>query len=212
MSDWRAEADCKQLASIVQNAKAEASVKRLSGGVAPSGFDMESQDVPPHTFGEYGFERGTPKPFAPVAGTNIQIVDEPIETAIFHAVAKSEHRIAGWLAIVESDPDGALGLITQEGAEAFARPLTIKQELRLCVELPHKRNEKGHVLCGGAARRDHSIAARLDEAALLDGGADEGGEQRVWLERPRFQLWVELHADEPGVVGNLDDLGQEAVG
>ena len=30
-------------------------------------------------------------------------------------------------------------------------------------------------------------------------------------ERPRFELGVKLHADEPGVVGVFDDLGQDAV-
>ena len=32
------------------------------------------------------------------------------------------------------------------------------------------------------------------------------------LERPGFQLRVELHADEPGMVWDLDDLGQKPVG
>src|SRR4029077_20333388 len=36
--------------------------------------------------------------------------------------------------------------------------------------------------------------------------------QRVRLERLRFELWMELHADEPGVIGKLDDFGQRAVG
>ena len=38
------------------------------------------------------------------------------------------------------------------------------------------------------------------------------GEQRVRLERARFQLGMELHADEPGMVGAFDDLRQQAVG
>ena len=57
-------------------------------------------------------------------------------------------------------------------------------------------------------------AARADflhEPALLDRRADEGGKQRVRLEGAAFQLRVELHADEPGVVRVLDRLGQEPV-
>jgi hypothetical protein len=45
-----------------------------------------------------------------------------------------------------------------------------------------------------------------------NAGGDEAGEQRVRLERARFQLGVELHADEPGMVGDFDDLRQHAVG
>ena len=41
---------------------------------------------------------------------------------------------------------------------------------------------------------------------------DEAGEQRVRLERAALQLGMELDADEPGMVGPLDDLGQLAVG
>jgi hypothetical protein len=52
----------------------------------------------------------------------------------------------------------------------------------------------------------------LDEAALLDGGGDEGAEQRVRLERPALELGVVLHADEPGVVAVLHGLGQQPVG
>src|SRR6185437_6954727 len=51
-----------------------------------------------------------------------------------------------------------------------------------------------------------------DQASLIERGADERGEERVRLEGLRFQLGVELHADEPGVTGDLDDLGQFAVG
>jgi hypothetical protein len=49
---------------------------------------------------------------------------------------------------------------------------------------------------------------RLHQPRLLHGGVDEGGEERVRLEGPRLQLWVELHADEPGMVRDLDDLRQ----
>ena len=61
----------------------------------------------------------------------------------------------------------------------------------------------------GAAAR---ACPASDQPRLVDGGLDERGEQRVRRERLRLQLGVELHADEPGVVGHLDDLGQAAVG
>src|SRR5262249_39200706 len=53
--------------------------------------------------------------------------------------------------------------------------------------------------------------AKLDQPRLIDRGADEGGEQRVRLEWPRFELWVELHADEPGMIWPLDNLRQQTV-
>src|SRR5882672_7347828 len=52
-----------------------------------------------------------------------------------------------------------------------------------------------------------SYQPRLVECSLY-----ERGEQRVRLERPRLQLGVELDADEPRVVADLDDLGQHPVG
>src|SRR3954468_24188404 len=42
-----------------------------------------------------------------------------------------------------------------------------------------------------------SAPRSLHQPALLDRGADERREQRVRLERPRFQLGMILHADEP---------------
>ena len=62
-------------------------------------------------------------------------------------------------------------------------------------------------LCAGNNR----MRQFLHQTALLHRGADEGGKERVRLEGPRFQLRVELHADEPGMVGDLDDLRQEPV-
>ena len=40
------------------------------------------------------------------------------------------------------------------------------------------------------------------------GGGDEVAEQRVGLGRLRLELGVELHGQEPGVVGQLDDLDE----
>src|SRR5918992_3511224 len=49
------------------------------------------------------------------------------------------------------------------------------------------------------------------QPALLHRRGDEALEQRMRVERARFQLGVELHANEPGVVGILDGLRQQTV-
>src|ERR1700754_738463 len=41
---------------------------------------------------------------------------------------------------------------------------------------------------------------------VLDGSADEGGEERMRLERLRFELGMELAAEEPWMVRSFDDL------
>src|SRR5579862_3222523 len=64
---------------------------------------------------------------------------------------------------------------------------------------------------GPGLRRDGRLG-QLHQPRLVDGGLDERGEERVRLERARFQLGVKLHADEPRMLRDLDDLGQEAVG
>src|SRR5262245_65984869 len=47
---------------------------------------------------------------------------------------------------------------------------------------------------------------------VLEGGFDEGCEQRVRLPRPRAELGVELAGDEEGVVRQLDDLHELLLG
>src|SRR6185295_10367303 len=54
--------------------------------------------------------------------------------------------------------------------------------------------------------------ASLDEPALLEGRFNEAGEQRMRFERAALELGMELDADEPRMVGALDDLGQLVVG
>ena len=49
--------------------------------------------------------------------------------------------------------------------------------------------------------------ASLHEPRLVYRGFDERREQRVWIERLRLQLGVELYTDEPGMVRDLDDFG-----
>ena len=56
-----------------------------------------------------------------------------------------------------------------------------------------------------------AMTMALHEARLVERGADERGEERVRLEWTRFELGMELHADEPGVIGKLDDFRQDAV-
>src|SRR5579859_994 len=55
------------------------------------------------------------------------------------------------------------------------------------------------------------LPSGLDEPRLLECCANERREQRMRLERLRLQFRMELHADEPGMVRELDDLGQHAV-
>src|SRR5438874_2050469 len=52
----------------------------------------------------------------------------------------------------------------------------------------------------------------LDQPRLLHGRFDEAREQRMRLERPALELGMELDADEPRMVGPLDDFGQLTVG
>src|SRR5205085_1905385 len=56
------------------------------------------------------------------------------------------------------------------------------------------------------------FVSRSDEPRLLLGGRDEALEERVRIEGARFELGVELHADEPGMVAVFDRLGQDGVG
>src|SRR3954470_22463990 len=55
------------------------------------------------------------------------------------------------------------------------------------------------------------LVVMSDQPGLVQRGADERREQRVRLERLRLELRMKLHADEPRMVGELDDLGQLAV-
>ncbi|MPL84476.1 hypothetical protein SDC9_30441 [bioreactor metagenome] len=57
-----------------------------------------------------------------------------------------------------------------------------------------------------------TVLRRSDEAALFLRGLHQPGEQRMRREGFRLQLRMELHADEPGVILHLDDLGQPAIG
>src|ERR1700691_346373 len=50
------------------------------------------------------------------------------------------------------------------------------------------------------------------QPTLRLGCGDEAREQRVGLERTRFELRMELDADKPRMIGEFDRLRQEAVG
>src|SRR5689334_6047755 len=55
---------------------------------------------------------------------------------------------------------------------------------------------------------------RIDARQLLrmrQCRTDKAGEQRVRTHRPRLELGMELAADEPGVVGELDHLDERAI-
>src|SRR6266511_844503 len=49
-------------------------------------------------------------------------------------------------------------------------------------------------------------------APVVERRANEPPEQRMWAHRPRLELGVELAADEPWMVRQLDDLHQGTVG
>src|SRR5579885_3491873 len=60
-------------------------------------------------------------------------------------------------------------------------------------------------------RAPRTSCTMLYQPASFDRRTDEGGEQRVRCEGPRFQLGMELHADEPRVVFIFDDFRKNAV-
>ncbi len=49
-------------------------------------------------------------------------------------------------------------------------------------------------------------------ALVLEGGADEGGEERVRFEGLGFEFGMELAAEEPWMVGGFDDFDVVFVG
>src|SRR3954451_3031634 len=55
------------------------------------------------------------------------------------------------------------------------------------------------------------LCLALTPAPGLRGSRDESREERVGPRRPRLQLGVELTADEPRVVLELDDLNELAI-
>src|SRR5579863_7473583 len=58
----------------------------------------------------------------------------------------------------------------------------------------------------------YSRGRELDQPRLPDRRLDEGLEQRMGLEGLRLQLRMELDANEPRMLGQLDDLGQDSIG
>src|SRR2546425_6872279 len=55
------------------------------------------------------------------------------------------------------------------------------------------------------------LGARM-ELLVIERGTHEAGEQRMRSHRPRFELGVELAADEPRMIRQLDHLDERAVG
>src|SRR5216110_561903 len=70
------------------------------------------------------------------------------------------------------------------------------------------------VATAGELRRPLRLSEgrRSPGPALVARRAHEPGEQGMWPGGSRLQLGVELAADEPGVIGQLDHLDQLAVG
>src|SRR5207248_7797606 len=90
------------------------------------------------------------------------------------------------------------------GAGSMARSIRIAPDHALQTGRGQRRADRSHT--------SPEYSWRLHQPALLDRRLDEGGEQRVRLERAGFQLRVELHPDEPRMILVLDDLRQDAVG
>ena len=63
----------------------------------------------------------------------------------------------------------------------------------------------GNLSAAHAQRPSHQPALRFRRR-------DEARKQRMRPKRARLEFGVELHADEPGVISELDRLGQKAVG
>src|SRR5258706_12356419 len=61
---------------------------------------------------------------------------------------------------------------------------------------------------GQRARRGVARTQR----AVIACRADKAGEQRVRTHRPRLELGMELAADKPGVLGQLDHFDKRAIG
>src|SRR5215510_639246 len=57
-------------------------------------------------------------------------------------------------------------------------------------------------------RTECGMTAGLALPLMIQGGPDEGGEQRMGIPRPRAKLGMELPGHEPRVIGELDDLHQ----
>src|SRR6202166_567033 len=83
--------------------------------------------------------------------------------------------------------------------------------------------DRSLLICGGAGGgveewgvrrlglRKHSSGTAF-VALVVDGCANEGGEERMRLERLGFEFGVELAAEEPGVIGSFDNFDVVFVG
>src|SRR4051794_2750069 len=70
---------------------------------------------------------------------------------------------------------------------------------------------RGAMSVSQLGQRARHIGARM-ELVVIERRAHETGEQRMRAHGPRLQLGMELAADEPGVIGQLDHLDQRAIG
>src|SRR6185503_20889534 len=71
--------------------------------------------------------------------------------------------------------------------------------------------KRAAILVGQLRERARRLVARL-ALAIVHRGADEAREQRVRAHRPRLELGMELAADVPRMLGQLDHLDERAVG
>src|SRR5712692_8761117 len=68
------------------------------------------------------------------------------------------------------------------------------------------------LLRGFEPRADAAVFRRFERQPAFVGGADKRRKERMRRERLRFELGVELAADEPGMTRRLDDFNVRAVG
>src|SRR2546422_9178666 len=64
---------------------------------------------------------------------------------------------------------------------------------------------------GQLCQRSRRLGARMP-LAVIECGAHESGKERMRAHRPRLELGMELTADKPWVIGELDHFDERAVG
>src|SRR6266545_4066961 len=76
---------------------------------------------------------------------------------------------------------------------------------------PFSAPKRGGMSVGQFRQLARRLGARL-LLVVMQRRADETGKQRMGAHRPRLQLGVELAADEPRMIGQLDHLHQRSIG
>src|SRR6185312_17522291 len=102
-------------------------------------------------------------------------------------------------------------------SSASASPMRTLRSSDSTTHGPAMRNgvlsvpKRGAMSVGQLGQRARHVRARM-EFVVVDRGAHKPREQRMRAHRPRLELGMELAADVPGMVGQLDHLDERAVG